>query len=399
MTQELAGHGRPTGPNQITQLQETVFKSKKVGDQLVQEIDLQTPIRPSYRQAILGAMKCFDWEGMRLNPDHLSYCRNCEFGPSGNRTLCVEHQGKEEEPEPLGYVIRPSISYQEYINDKDSAFIAALVETGIQTLEEENFAVIESSELSKFDTKKVIGFEPSPEKNRAAQNRISRFAHMHGIGSPDQFEPTGILNTEDIPLVAKHKYSHKGQLKFLLENRDQKVNFLTWSLLCTGIETWAKYELNELKGLVSYFQQQFDSNPQFQGFEVLHDLKQTFEVQEFMQGPSFYASSYRILVTGYGDIISGQSLISKKPKYERNLKKDWLYPDIDTIELAKLKAKSPKFDAFRDLAFLLMHSQSPLFLDTYDVVSNYASGSHLVVLKGQKVEDVFFEERAFVIRY
>lgn len=333
-------------------------------------------------------MGCMDTERLYLKPDHLNYCGNCAFRNGGKRTLCVEHQELKREAN-IVFVPR---DFDEVVGSLHQIELVRRMSAGVRELMGMGFTPIVSSQESRDKYSNGFGFAITVGEGRRNDEEIKRVLQTSGIKIPQDFRVSELIRPENIAIVAKNTDVHSGGLKFLLEGREQKAKFLSWLLLNNRSSDFFKsYTPDALFEIATYFVKEFMDNPNFDGYDIL-DLDDTgFEFQEYIAGPSRHASSFRVVVSAFGEILYAGCLVSPKDKSRRRLSDDHLTEE-DPLSVVKRNYPDNEAKRYDSSRLLLTHSKSPLFLDTHDIVSNFARGSKPVILNGKQINDRFLRE-------
>lgn len=97
----------------------------------------------------------------------------------------------------------------------------------------------------------------------------------------------------------------------------------------------------------------------------------------------------RVLASGYGDVLYSELLISPLPNSLRPLKSNDSVDPLAHVRNEVLRGNI----SYEIFEILLKNPNSRLFLNTREIVSNYAKGSVPVPLNGTKVEEKWLAEQ------
>lgn len=254
-------------------------------------------------------------------------------------------------------------------------------EKAILKIFEDNGYVIERNGDFNSLNQNEIGINARPKEfsgyrnTEDARNRL--IVSETGAIMPHSYAtPLEIMST-DKPVVAKRSVDQQGIGKYLLESEEQKARFLTWALL--GANTLSSIAENPhpeevMHSLVEKVKRRDFSDPRFARDQGLFP---GYTIEDYIQTPSEYNSSYRVVADTNGRIHYGLLLHSSSKKGEELVKPNDM--DVDPLEEVRNLGSYVKL--------LLNHPDSPLFIPPASVVSNYARGGKEIILNGQKVED------------
>jgi hypothetical protein len=181
----------------------------------------------------------------------------------------------------------------------------------------------------------------------------------------------------------------KGEFKLILETLDQKLKFLTYL-----------YTVEEVVDYVQSGDETFEENARTKILKFLDELRSDYKgetfasgfslnsktanlnkhgrwiFQEFIDTPSDFYSSYRVLVDGYGHIHYSQLNVSG---FEKGIQRIVSNPKHVPI-FGGVQIGDSLFD-------LLLHPESPLFVNSLDFRSNISRGGNRILLNGDKNMD------------
>jgi hypothetical protein len=233
------------------------------------------------------------------------------------------------------------------------------------------------------------------ERNRAMAAEV-------GLDMPENYTPSEILQSAT-SVVAKDPNAHRGESKFLLETKEQKVKFLAWALVQDKISRLLSMPLSPSDNLKRRtFIDRIRSKPQIDVSQLLYNRMQSvlqafsyaaaeedfsfFDArnadpwifEDLVETPGRYATSLGVLVDGYGNIHYSQIARSDKPK-------DEAIASIDESE--PLPNPSHLADSVGGTEILLKHPKSPFFIKQPQFISNIAAGGVPLLLNGSAVTD------------
>jgi hypothetical protein len=386
---ETVSIARPIGPNQITKTMEIVFESDYVGKLLYTEIDQVANTHPAYRNAVLSAMNCFNMQLGCVETDPLSYCDGCQFGPEqGNtRTLCTQYLPQEAEPN-IQYAVLPS---SDYSRDRQHAVgLGMSIPRSVEVLEKANYITIPRSHIAKAKRTGGLGFETSLQARSENAVELEKIVLEAGIKIPKYYNINNLGLTGDIAVVAKNTGEHRGNQKYLLSSMDQKSRYAAGLYLYANARSIFNFSVSRNEILDSLKDVMMDASS---GGIELAGLFDKIVIQEYIASPQDRASSLRVQVSGYGEIMYAEALIAPQKNIERPLTslaqqvKDYENSQDSLKDFRKLIRNNQDYNFELFEALFFTNPKSPLFLNTVDIVSNWAKGSVIVPLNGKVVGD------------
>lgn len=241
------------------------------------------------------------------------------------------------------------------------------------------YTLVHSSEAANLP-RTGLGYNFDPAVMRECDEQMTRYLSPLGLGYPRDISIEEMTRTNK-PVVVKHIDSHRGVLKYLLETREQKERFLVWLSICNTMRHTPAQSQYEFEKLIAFQQQEVRAG------RVDHTATQDFIIQEYVPSPGGHAMSIRVVVDGYGHIHFSEALIQSKPNSSRIICTDHLENPGTPSELAFCAFQNATTYIYNRLAVLLTHSQSPLYLGSKNIVSNYAQGSTSVPLMRKPVSN------------
>lgn len=231
---------------------------------------------------------------------------------------------------------------------------------------------IERGGQPDFDNPLEIGIHARASSNvpRARDMELAQETSIEAdpeIGVPRRYRAfSEILDTPD-PLVAKWA-GHGGKGKFLLRTEEDKARFLAVAAIGNFLWPLLRGSGRDVK-IQKLLEKVKERN--FEDLIFEKDLLY-YTVEEYIQQPTEYNTSYRIVADAYGNIHYGLFLFKKR---KNTIQKN--YSDVGVLESA-LRRGGNSFD-------LLMHPKSPLYIPSPDIISNHLGGSEKIRLRGEKV--------------
>lgn len=238
--------------------------------------------------------------------------------------------------------------------------------------QEHGFVIAKGGKFNKNNPFEVgIGY-PNMIDSKKVKSRLVRGA---GIQTPRKIPLENVLS-EEVALVAKVYREHGGSHKYLIETARQRAAIVTLALLrMTGIFHDSYNEVGphnewELTDLVR------NRNIPL---EYLDQLKQFpwWDIEEYIECPGNFYTSYRILADGFGNIHYGQLIRSAQEKGKKYI------PSHRTGPVPIFEYSEPGVLIYD----LLTHQRSPLYLRSKDVVSNVSRGGKRLLLNGARFDD------------
>lgn len=189
-----------------------------------------------------------------------------------------------------------------------------------------------------------------------------------GIERPTEYTFAEVLRLPG-PFVVKDLRDDRGESVYYLEGRENIAKFIAWSFAFTipmvldPIESWKK-----AKRIIAASEATRKGNWNWNGFASMKP-GDGWVFQEYIEAPSKFYTSFRILADGYGNIHYGTLIRSPQEKGVR-----------------RLHDPRPKED-FNPTYAYLRKPGGPLYIDAPHIVSNTAQGGIPIQLNGGKVTD------------
>lgn len=239
----------------------------------------------------------------------------------------------------------------------------------------------EISRNTKFNGKNLEDFGIDSNLSLTT-NKLGIDEHMTnitGVSMPEKI-PFGQILEKDAPIVAKTINEHGGDSIYLLETHEQKARFISWLLSAHNVKS--VYQLNDLIKRVK----KGDLTPASQ------ESDERWYFQEYVENPSDYNTSFRIMADGFGKVHYGVLIRSAEKKGIKKIK--------DVMEILGVRLNAQNFIDTATLGgidreILLNSPYSPLYLGARSIVSNALKGGKIIPLNGSKVEDA--EDRKILL--
>ena len=188
--------------------------------------------------------------------------------------------------------------------------------------------------------------------------------------------PVDILSAST-PIVAKKEGSQMGYGKYLLDTDEKKARFLTHALLGHRV-----FEIAGRPDARAVMERLIESVRNQNFSDRLLKRKhgggffESYNYKEFIETPSDYKTSFRIVADAFGNVRYGFLLRSASKEGEEPLQQPDT-SDYDPLEEVQY--------AGSDANMLLTHPDSPFYITPTKIVSNYAQGGEKIFLNGQPV--------------
>lgn len=244
----------------------------------------------------------------------------------------------------------------------------------IEVFENQGFTVVRGGNFNP-DNPLEIGINTSSDElglNSLQRNR--RVAEASGAIMPLEYNLSEVIDSQ-IPIVAKDLTADRGTSKYLLDTKAQKVRFLTWMLL--GYNLGNLYEMDNPKGIIERLMTQVQ-NKQFTHPLFTPDFSPKWYFEKYIETPSSYNTSFRILADAFGKIHYAVLIRSQNEKGALKLR------DSDSGDMDPLKYMSLGGVSWQ---MLLHEPRSPFYIGAKIIVSNAAQGGKILRLNGVRVTD------------
>lgn len=210
--------------------------------------------------------------------------------------------------------------------------------------------------------------------SEAQHLRDRRLAAKLGIDMPHDFTPEAIL-ASDAPVVVKDPASDRGQNKYLLETREQKIKFIAWALLKKQLgELYDSPQRHDIINRI--LTQVAEGNFEDAFINERGDIDRWI-FEEYIDSPGDYNTSVRVVVDALGTIHYAQIARSDAKRGEQLPDASF---DFSLLDEHGMLPGLP-FSVF------LTHPSSPFYLKSKKIVSNIARGGKPLILNGERVED------------
>lgn len=374
MSEEFIHHKpRPTG-NLTSAVITSVLAGRKPGSFVdIQKVVDMEIASSQHTEAVIGRMSCVGSNGEidRCDP------YRCEYGFCGDRTRCSELLSGSEPLKPPRAQIRIFLP-EEYERITMGAFNRnnlreALIYRALGSLGAEDDGLGQYDPNEPNDLGLYYGWENDVEMI------AGDIMHFYGIETADNLRDNLISEGElPEPLVVKHRLSHGGRLKFLIEDTEQRTRFLTWMWLVNNSETILRDIPEELfANSISEFYRDFKDNP---GDLAAVDLAD-WDIQRFYEGPNRRPAILRV----YSDFrgrnfysylhIAGLSYDTKHNVLDQS-------EQLDPFRKCLIDLHTDGRLTPRTAEVLLVDPRSPLFINSKNYTTNYRGGE-FVPLNGR----------------
>lgn len=233
--------------------------------------------------------------------------------------------------------------------------------------------IIEKDGTFNNDNPEEIGIDSNliPRMNQLELDEF--LSGKSGIEMPKRLQLKEV-NESNEPIVAKRIGEHGGNSVYILETRKQKARFISWLLSMYDVKSTA-----QLEKLIK----------QVQSGDLTPNSKNSAEdnwlFEEYIETPSDYNTSFRILTDCFGKVHYGILIRSEQEKGVKKIQ------DVLDVSGTKLTSKN-----IVDLAtlpgvsteVLLNAPSSPLYLGAKSIVSNVIKGGRRIFLNGGSVSDI-----------
>lgn len=212
---------------------------------------------------------------------------------------------------------------------------------------------------------------PSREKGRTTLV----LAQQVGITTPSRFELPAVVNHPGA-VVAKDTFQSQGAGKYLLETEEQKLRFIAWAALVDQ-----DFAVIDPRNNADRAREIIDAILKGDIPKALGISGWDFE--EYIDTPSPYYTSYRVLADAHGEIHYAQLNRSAQRKGSKRLAKS--RGVVTIFEADPRKSLAAQWGL--SLEDLLVHRRSPLFLNSLSIMSNIGQGGERILLDGQRIDD------------
>ena len=270
----------------------------------------------------------------------------------------------------LHHTLRISPSYA--ISELGKSIAAQQEEEAIVTVfRRRGFDIIRGGEPDLTNSCEIgIHAKNTPDVVRGRDIQLAQEADIESdpqIKIPKHYEDFDAILDAKQPLVGKW-IGHGGKGKFLLRSEEDKARFLAvaatgnflWPILRSGQRAEKVQQLLELVR-----ERRF-------GDIIFEQELPYYSVEEYIEQPTKYNTSFRIVADAYGNIHYGLLLFKTR---EKTMKK--LYQAGNPFDSA-LRRGGASYD-------FLMHPQSPLYIPSPDIISNHFGGGEKIRLRGEKI--------------
>jgi len=212
-----------------------------------------------------------------------------------------------------------------------------------------------------------LGFMANPALVDGIE-RTKILGSIPGIEKPTEYTFTEVLRLPG-PFVAKNLRDDRGESVCYLEGRENITKFIAWSFAFRIPETSDHRKLwKRSKKIIAGSEEIRKGNWNWEGFASMKP-EDGWVFQEYVETPSKFYTSFRILADGYGNIHYGTLIRSPEEKGVR-----------------RLQDPRPRED-FNPMYSYLRKPDGPLHINAPHIVSNTAQGGIPIQLNGEKVTD------------
>jgi hypothetical protein len=181
----------------------------------------------------------------------------------------------------------------------------------------------------------------------------------------------------NFPIVVKDPYQHGGERIYLLENEEALTRFIARVMVGQRLsDLYDETNQDEIIESIMNGVRTWNFDSEWFYYKDLRELEH-YQFQEYVETPSEYHTSFRVLVDAYGEVYSGAIIRSPKKKGEESIVEPKLLLSTDPI--TEISYSQREYD------ILLKHPDSPFFLNSQKIVSNAAQGGISIALGGQPV--------------
>jgi len=231
------------------------------------------------------------------------------------------------------------------------------------------FAIVEGGQL---DLDNPFEFCISNDAGTSAYQRDKEISNRVGISMPQTYTPEQALSVQQ-SIVVKYPNAQRGEDKYLLRSREQKIKFIAWALLGKKLGRLDECEDNfvVVQRILQNVSGGVLEDPFIQGRGWLDD----YVFEEFVEPPGKYYTSIRVVVDALGNIHYSQVARSGNKKNTKAV----AFPQLNDSPL--IEASIPG----TNLSMLLLHPESPFYIAPMEFTSNIARGGKPLVLNGNSI--------------
>lgn len=205
-----------------------------------------------------------------------------------------------------------------------------------------------------------FGVDEELKHNSSADEIVAARTH---VDQPKKFDTSALFESAG-PFVVKFPMSDRGESVFLLEGKENIAKFIAYNI--EHFNNNIDHNTREVAAMTAK-KEIAGGNWNWEGFKKI-EISDAWSIQEYIETPSDYYTSFRILVDGYGNIHYGTLLRS---------------PEKKGIRRVKERDQNPF-----DHSFTYLHNPENIFcLDAPDIVSNVVRGGIDIQLNGTSVND------------
>lgn len=242
----------------------------------------------------------------------------------------------------------------------------------VKIFKENGYIVINGGEYSGAPGQMGITSDKTLESNL----ETTRYLNTHlNIDSPKEL--TFQDKPQKYPIVMKRTTAHGGDDIYLIENYDQWIKFQAWFRLNQNI--MQLYDQPDRGKSIIEEAKRHVQEGELDWEKFLFRSQETWVAQEYINTPSDYHTSFRVLVDAFGEVYYGKLLRSACKK------------GLETLTLSD-KSSSDPIEAATQINYalnnLLRHPQSPFYLGAKKIVSNVLEGGKAILLNGNNVTDL-----------
>lgn len=223
-----------------------------------------------------------------------------------------------------------------------------------------------------FDQSNPNEFGEGNNSDISQRDADRKISEKVGTRMPETHSPQEVIESKQ-RFVAKIPDAQRGESKFLLETKEQKLRFVAWALLANNISKLfidGKLIDAKIKDIFAKVERGDFSDDLF---DVEAFSRWIFE--DYIETPGVFNTSLRVVVDGLGTIHYAQVARSDNPKDAYSL------PTSQPLPTDELNLWG------KDLAIFLEHPDSPFYIRPKSFVSNIARGGKPILLDGNPVEE------------
>lgn len=204
-----------------------------------------------------------------------------------------------------------------------------------------------------------MGYHSQDESDVPWPKREANIIKSVGVPMPESYSVFDMLDI-DGPIVAKIYNAQRGEGKYLLRTREEKLRMAAFCLLRPEISEDLLTDPNTKASKIRLDQlTEKIARGDINGVEFLPKSCRAIKFEEYIETPSNKYTSFRIVVDAYGNIYSILLIYSAQDKLETQ----------DTVrQMATDSRVAVAYD------YYLLSRESPFYIPAPPIVSNHAQG-------------------------